>query len=235
MTRPDEKACEVPLSNGGAALIDEADLELVAGYRWNGKASVRTRYAQASCQDNGGWIVVLMHRLITGAPEGVEVDHVNGDGLDNRRSNLRLATRLQNGANRRKRNGTTSSRFKGVYLITPAGTWQAHITVCGKHLTRGRYRTEEEAALAYDAAAKEHFGDYAALNFPGYAGPHPTRTPIGGEPKLSPEQVVRAKAEYDRGGVIWRDLARRYGVGERTLRRAVKNLERIPTVFGEAS
>lgn len=109
--------------------------------------------------------MVLLHRFIVGAPDGLEVDHKNGDGLDCRRSNLRLATRTQNAANRSKQWGTVS-RFKGVYLNRKTGKWQAQIW-CEKKQFRGRIvETEEEAARDYDRLAVIHAGEFASLNFP---------------------------------------------------------------------
>jgi hypothetical protein len=91
------------------------------------------------------------------------VDHINGDTLDNRRANLRVCTKSENNRNRRKLHPTTS-RFKGVYKNTKP--WIALIECNGKQFVLGRFASEEEAALAYDKAAKEHFGSFARLNFP---------------------------------------------------------------------
>jgi hypothetical protein len=109
---------------------------------------------------------VYMHRLVIGAGPGDKVDHVNRDGLDNRRINLRLATSSQNSANRiadRRRNGT-SSAYKGVSWDKSRQRWTTYITVDGHHRHLGRYATELEAAAAYDAAAEEAWGDFARLN-----------------------------------------------------------------------
>lgn len=96
------------------------------------------------------------------------VDHINGITLDNRICNLRLATTSQNHMNKRaKRNGT--SPFKGVTRLVDTALWQAHIRVNGKQKNLGKYLRQEDAARAYDAAARAHFGEFARLNFPGGA------------------------------------------------------------------
>lgn len=160
------EAVAVPVRPGFTAWIDAADRDLVAGHHWyalhghNGKV-----YAYASV--TGG--SVYMHRLIAGTPEGMETDHVNGDGLDNRRANLRLATPSQNRANmgkpRRPDGGRHSSRFKGVAWDKSRGLWRAAITVDGRTTNLGRYVCEAEAARAYDSAAAAAWGEFAWLNF----------------------------------------------------------------------
>lgn len=105
-----------------------------------------------------------MHRLILGAPAGIGVDHRNGDGRDNRRLNLRLATRTQNAQNRSKNRDKTSSRYKSVYARRRKGPWYAQIRIRGRNKHLGVFETEEEAALAYNRAAVEYFGEYARLN-----------------------------------------------------------------------
>lgn len=106
-----------------------------------------------------------MHRLILGTSVGMEVDHVNGDGRDNRRVNLRLATHSQNMANQRKRRDGISSRYKGVwYERRRKRPWRAKIKVRGRQVNLGYFETEEEAAYAYNLAALEHFGGFARLN-----------------------------------------------------------------------
>jgi hypothetical protein len=152
----------VPIE-GGSVFIDAADLALVDGYRWrilhghNGK-----RYAYDAHRS------VYMHRLIAGTPAGFETDHRNGEGLDNRRANLRVATPGQNRANagkpKRPDGARHTSRFKGVSWDRARGRWQAKITVDGQCRNLGRYDDEAAAARAYNDAALLAWGEFARLN-----------------------------------------------------------------------
>jgi hypothetical protein len=150
---------KIDLTQGKFALIDADDYDLVSPHRWrphpNGNTSYATRIPHTAR--------VLMHTLITGWSL---VDHINGDGLDNRRENLRQATVAQNQWNARVRKQAKTSRFKGVFLHG-GKYWRAAIKRGGKTRTLGRHPTEVDAALAYDAAARELFGEFAALNFAG--------------------------------------------------------------------
>lgn len=140
-------------------LVDAENAPFVNQRRW----SLSTHgYAQASFADAG---CTLAQRLIMGAQPFQIVDHVNGDKLDNRRSNLRFANKQENNANRRK-NAGCSSRFKGVCLHTKNRNWNAYIKKDGKRKHIGCFQDEEAAARAYDAAARELFGEFAHLNFP---------------------------------------------------------------------
>lgn len=145
-------------TNGLQIVVDADALDLVRLYRWYARKLGTTWYAMTTTRP-----VLLIHRLITGVTTG-EVDHINGDGLDNRRENLRVVTRSQNQRNRVSVPGT-SSRFKGVSRskTSVARPWVAQAK--GRWL--GRFACEEEAARAYDAMARERYGRYAALNFPG--------------------------------------------------------------------
>lgn len=113
--------------------------------------------------------VLLLHRVLMNAPVGVEVDHVNGDVLDNRRCNLRLCTRAQNARNVSPHVGS-ASLYKGVSRYRGALPWRARIWCDGKEHTVGYFGSEQEAARAYDAEALRRFGEYARLNFSEAAG-----------------------------------------------------------------
>jgi len=101
--------------------------------------------------------------MITGAPVGMDVDHINFDGLDNRKSNLRVCTRGQNKCNARIP-GRGTSQYRGVCLCKPSGKWVASIQFNSKKYSLGSYYSESEAACAYNRAASKYFGDCAYLN-----------------------------------------------------------------------
>lgn len=151
----------IPLSQGAFALVDADDYDaLVAAGPWHLKPNKYNRYARST--DRGGRKRLYMHSLLTGWRL---TDHINGDGLDNRRANLRPATDSQNQANKKKPVDNTSG-FKGVYFKRDANGWIAKIVVRGKFIYLGRFASAEDAARAYDAAALEHFGEFARINFP---------------------------------------------------------------------
>lgn len=159
---------EIPLRGGLVALVDASDVAAFLSVNWQvrtiGKPPNILQYAWRNIQkDNGEWTTARMHRLIMDAPSGVEVDHINGNGLDNRRCNLRLCTRSENSQNMRKRNGTTS-RFKGVCFFKRLGLWRARIMKDRREYSLGYFKDETAAAKAYNAAAVRHFGDFAKLN-----------------------------------------------------------------------
>ena len=147
-------------------LVDDADTHLLANHTWTISRYGSTFYAYRQTSTIGGTPSrkLYLHREVLNAPDGVNVDHINGNGLDCRRSNLRLADQTLNNANARPRVGT--SRFKGVYFDRSRGKWSARIQSRGRQSFLGRFDSEEEAALAYDAAASVHFGQFARLNFP---------------------------------------------------------------------
>jgi hypothetical protein len=147
----------IPLTNGKTALVDAADYELLTTFRWRGLHVRHTWYAVTVTD---GKREMYMHDLILEAGGGQQVDPINGDGLDNCRCNLRLTTHSLNQANNRRL--WSASKYKGV---TKRGNrWRAYITVAGRFLSLGSFATAEEAARAYDAAAVQHFGEFACTN-----------------------------------------------------------------------
>lgn len=167
------KAIRVPLSSrkwpGLYALIDEDDLVVVRGYKWNPNPceskNVTTIYAYGYRHTEDGRVErAHMHRLVLGVNDpSIFVDHINRDGLDNRKANLRLCTRSQNNQNVRHRKGC-SSQFKGVHFLTAENVWAAEISANKKRIRLGRFRSEVDAARAYNDAAIEIHGDFAVLN-----------------------------------------------------------------------
>jgi hypothetical protein len=151
------------LPNGAAVWVDEQDYSHLVGYSWR----LTEGYA---CRSGGhGKPRIRMHREITGATPGQEVDHINGNKLDNRRSNLRLCTHAENLRNRKKWSKDGHTRFKGIRQTKP-GTWIAQIGVNGRTTYIGTFRNEEDAARAYDERALAQYGSFARLNFPLIAG-----------------------------------------------------------------
>lgn len=155
----------IELSKGLFAEVDEADLVAVSRFRWHAIEVGGKRYAATKSGGRYRARSVLLHRLLV-SPDGSKmVDHIDGDGLNCRRSNLRIASASQNQGNRR-RNRSGSSRFKGVGWHAGAKKWRARITRDGRVRELGLFVDEADAARAYDAAAREQFGAFAAVNFP---------------------------------------------------------------------
>lgn len=148
---------EILLTQNKVALIDDEDWELVKNYKWSAqKGKNDTFYAVTT-------ITVPMHQLIMGIKDQA-IDHINGNGCDNQKINLRTATSQQNSFNRRKRSGC-SSLYKGVCWSKKAKKWRAYLTKDQHYLSLGYFKDEKEAARAYDRAALIHFGSFARLNF----------------------------------------------------------------------
>jgi hypothetical protein len=151
--------------------VDDGDYDQVIQFRWRtrtNRGDARQVYVCRSVYPDGKrgkQILLHLHQFLMPAPEGMTVDHINGDGLDNQRSNLRFATYSQNAANRQLPYARRSSQFKGVTWDKSHSRWMAQIGTPSGHRTLGRFRDEESAARAYDAAALETWGEFAYINF----------------------------------------------------------------------
>lgn len=150
---------EISLTRGKVAVVDAADAPLVSRYSWYALHVEGLWYAQAKIE---GGRRVLMHRMILGL-DGPMTDHRDGDGLNNRRSNLRPCTRSQNMANKKKHRNSTNP-YKGIDKY--GHKWRARIRVNTQRLSLGIFLSAEDAARAYDDAARLHFGEFALTNFP---------------------------------------------------------------------
>lgn len=161
--RIDGDLAYVPLTQGYEALIDAADVALVAGRNWTAHVRQHTVYAKGTSVVNGRRVVIYMHRVIVGAPVEMSVDHCDSNGLNNRKCNLRLATHAQNMRNRRPTKGL-SSPLKGVRLHKRTGQWRASITLERKVYHLGLFDTEADAHAAYADASRVMHGTFGRTN-----------------------------------------------------------------------
>lgn len=160
----------IQLSMGKAyAIVDDADFEYLNQWKWKLTGGRATRNQHIGTV--GNWRegkrkdkAVLMHRVIMGEPIDMEIDHINGNPLDNRKVNLRACTHQENRANT-KRPVNNTSGYKGVYWHKQRSRWCTQITFMNKTYTLALFENPEEAAKEYDHVAKQLFGKYAKLNF----------------------------------------------------------------------
>jgi len=171
----------IRLTKGRYAIVDPKDYEWLSKYRWGIQRGRRTNYAARRTEQRPGVKrkYVFMHKEIMKEalaaarvpgpgprPTKLVVDHINHNGLDNRRANLRVATLAENCRNRRKQKKPTSSKYKGVSWEKVRGQWRAVIRTDNGNISLGYFRSELAAARAYDEAAKTYHGRFASLNFP---------------------------------------------------------------------
>ena len=163
---PELNAWKIQLTKGKYALVDEDDFDKVKDIPWHAHEVQYSTYARWDKQSNHVREKVYLHRFLLDAQKDVQIDHANYDTLDNRRANLRLANKMLNMRNRRKvkRGGISSSEYKGTSLVKATGKWHSYIHVNKKRINLGYFENEIDAAEAYNAAALEHFGEFALLN-----------------------------------------------------------------------
>lgn len=146
-------------------VIDAVDYELVKGHHWHAQKDKHTFYVVTNVHKPDGKRTLLsMHSLLL--PDAKRVDHEDGNGLNNRRTNLRTATHAENMRNRRKHKNGVTSQYRGASWDKSAGKFRAQIMVNGKKHFLGLFSEESDAARAYNVAALQCFGEFARLNFP---------------------------------------------------------------------
>lgn len=161
---PSESYREIPVGHGMFALVDAQDYDWLSRWNWHTRkyrngATYAIRNALLGQGEEMRY--VAMHREIMQPPEGATVDHVNQNGLDNRRGNLRLCDKAQNGWNRGATKRSTT-KVKGVHFLKRTGRYQAQIMIRGKRTHIGYYATLEEAKDAYEKFAKEAQGEFCS-------------------------------------------------------------------------
>ena len=154
----------IMLSRGYVTIIDEADEDLVRLIGWRAQGRAPNIYAAIKIGGRRSPRVLYLHRALLAAPKGLEVDHINGDKLDNRRSNLRLATRKENGRNQ-KLNARNKTGIAGV-TIDKNGRFWARLKFEGRQLELGRHCRIEDAAAARAAAEVKYFGEFRRTTTP---------------------------------------------------------------------
>ena len=159
---------EIKLTKGKVAVVDDEDFDSLSKFKWYARKDARIeRWDAARRQYNGGGRkektkTLLMHRELLGITDSkVKIDHINGNSLDNRKENLRIAKHFENSSNLQKERTNNTSGYRGVWLLKRTGKWQSKIGYKNKRINLGsNFNTAEEAARAYDKKAKELFGEF---------------------------------------------------------------------------
>lgn len=150
----------IELTQGKFAIVDDADYAFLMQWNWRLQSG---GYASRVMRQGNKQISIYMHREIMNASFGCLVDHIDGNKLNNRRLNLRTVSHVQNGRNAKK-HVDGSSRFKGVSWDKTNEKWKSRLRVDNREMFLGRFSSEIEAALAYNEAAKNIYGEFAKLN-----------------------------------------------------------------------
>lgn len=156
---------EIKLTRGKSTIVDDKLFDELNKYKWTTAKCKDTYYAIRASSRKPKRKSILMHVQIMGTPKGMETDHVNHNGLDNRIENLRVCSNTQNKHNRLIYSNNKSG-YKGVTWFKPVKKWRASIVVNKKQIVLGYFANIEDAARAYDEAAIENFGEFASTNFP---------------------------------------------------------------------
>lgn len=166
---------EIQLTQGKVAFIDDEDFHLISSRKWAyhiDKKNSSNEYAVSSYYEDSKVKAYRMHRVILGISNPkILIDHIDGNGLNNRRLNLRICTPQQNCRNHKSKNKNSNHLFKGVSNVSYKSNsivkkpFRAHITIDNRYIHLGCFVTQEEAAKSYDLNALKYFGDYACLNF----------------------------------------------------------------------
>jgi len=156
----------IKLTKGQYAIVDADDFLKLSKYKWHAKHKFgETFYAERLIKTRRPLKSISMHREIMNPPKHLWIDHINRNGLDNRKANLRFATPMQNAWNRTKPN-IGSSKYRGVGKAKGPNPWRATIHHNGQKIHLGMFKNEIDAAKAYDTEAKKRRGEFAVLNFP---------------------------------------------------------------------
>jgi hypothetical protein len=198
---------EIPLTKGHVAIVDDEDYEYLNQWKW----CSATGYASRVSLDGGKRTEIRMHRLLVGAEKGQQVDHINRNRLDNRKSNLRICTPKENSRNSSKRKNAVSSVYKGVTKQPNSKRFICTMFVDGKRLYLGQYDEELDAAYYYNMNAKKYFGEFASLN----------TLPDGYIPKeeFLPKRRCKKTSKYR--GVSYCNYMKQYKAGIRANGKAV--------------
>jgi len=158
----------IPLTKGKFAIVDPDDYPWLRSYKWFAQRHSNTFYARRNTyvREKARTGSIAMHRAVKNAPDNLMIDHINYNGLDNRKANLRLATRTQNNRHKIRTRNPGTSKYKGVSWNTQRKRWVVKIMADRKAISIGYFKNEIKAAKAYDKAAKIYHGDFAGLNFP---------------------------------------------------------------------